>query len=116
MPQLASVVWWADGKRPSIAHRSVLAHLSEGQDTSDAFISPYVVGIDGSAEAAARIVEWAANALRVQGVAALRLWFTEGFDDAFEQVECRVHDLADILRSRLNDSGDVPSMHFRVRA
>jgi len=83
-------------------------------DTSDALISPYDVGIEGAARGAAAIADWVRGVLRDGGCNAVRLWLTEGWDDAFERWKCHPDRLAPLLERRLREENDIPSMQITV--
>jgi hypothetical protein len=87
---------------------------SATDDTSDALVSPYVLGIDGAAKAARSIGEWVSCVVHDTKVQRVSIWFTEGFDIRFEVKPCRADQLVPFLETRISEVHDIPSMKLVV--
>ena len=87
---------------------------SPNNDTSDELISPYTNGIEKSVAAVDAVGRWLACILESVTVATVRLWTTEGFDDAFEHQEMRLEEFAAELAHRFREEGDVPSLRLTI--
>jgi hypothetical protein len=83
-------------------------------DTSDRLISPHLLGVEGACAGALAIAEWAGCVIQDTSVARVMVWFTEGFDDAFERHDCGVEDAAGLLAARIREENDVPSILLSI--
>lgn len=82
-----------------------------GEDNADGLVSPYQVGRD-------RIIEHLGNLLawldRERGGRDAELWVTEGYDDAFKELQGSPQELYKLVREVLLVTEDVPSLRLRL--
>jgi len=83
-------------------------------DTSDRLISPHLLGVEGACAGALVVAEWVGCVIRETAVARVMIWFTEGFDDAFERHDCGVEDAAGLLVARIRQENEVPSILLSI--
>lgn len=83
-------------------------------DTSDRLISPHLLGVEGACAGALVVAEWVGCVIREAAVARVMVWFTEGFDDAFERHDCGAEDAAGLLVARIRQENDVPSILLSI--
>jgi len=83
-------------------------------DTSEALISPFTLGMHGAERGLAAIADWVRCLAAEPSTRCVQLWLTEGWDDAFELVECTPQDLPALLTRRLQEEADIPSLHVSI--
>jgi len=83
-------------------------------DTSDRLMSPHLLGVEGACAGALVVAEWVGCVIRETAVARVMIWFTEGFDDAFERHDCGVEDAAGLLVARIRQENEVPSILLSI--
>lgn len=92
-----------------------LCVAQSADDTSDRLISPHLLGVGGACVGVRAVFKWAGCLIREATVSNIRIWFTEGFDDAFEFHECHANEAAELMVKRIQEEGDVPSLLVVVR-
>jgi len=87
---------------------------SPDADTSDSLISPFAQGIEGSLLGVRTVGRWLRAVFRSPRITSVRIWMTEGYDDAFEEHHLEAERFADVVSGRIAADGDVPSLHVSV--
>lgn len=85
-----------------------------GDDTSDRLISPHLLGVEGACSGAVVIADWIGCVVQGADVVRAMLWFTEGYDEAFERHDCAPEDAAGLLAARIREENDVPSLLLSI--
>ncbi|ERR1700761_3431475 len=99
-----------------IPDRSVPFLLTKwvSEDTSDSLVSPYVAGVEASADSFAVIGRWLVAVLASPEVERVRVWMTEGYETAFKNLDLSAQQFAAELKHRVLAEGDVPSLRVTV--
>jgi hypothetical protein len=105
--------------RPVSNGTAYMLTAEPSQDTSEDLLDPFTrlgegAAIDGDKLDA--IVAWVRAVCSSPEIAYLSLWMTEGYDDAFDEIEMDTGSLKGELGRRVREFGDIPSLRVSMKA
>lgn len=97
--------------KPTLAETPFSLSLP-GDDNADALVSPYQVGHERIIKNLRSMLTWLERERAGKGA---ELWVTEGYDDAFKEVDGSYQHLQHSVSTLLHETESVPSLRFRMR-
>jgi hypothetical protein len=98
-------------------HLPLLLTRSPLCDTSEELLADYIAAEDepGSVISSLnRVSDWLRAVLLIPSVCEVHLLISDGFDDAFTELEAGTDQLAAVVMARVQEEGDVPSLSIRL--
>jgi hypothetical protein len=105
------------GRRPEPGSLAFMLTAAPGDDTSHDLVSPFARGgIDGALAGIKKVAEWVQVVRANNDVSSMRVWMTEGYENAFTDVVCAPRDFERVIGAHVQRTADIPSLRIAVLA